>query len=227
MLRLRFYSPGEGAAESIEPGEFFRFIGSMLCRGAANDAVATWMARWLLRDAEFTRAESLDPVVIYFENNAGLASCAYGPFETLHVSDGAVWDGTRQLARLDPKTLLWHPPRAPDGWASIWSPRRDAPASIWWAIAGGAARQAARQRACPGGGDNASNLNSAPRREPRDPGLHFVNRTHSVTQTVPNCVLILRVRVTGRGGAGRLLYRPNLHAARVSKSKRTDDLPGL
>jgi hypothetical protein len=119
MLRLRFYSPGEGSAESIEPGEFFRFIGSMLCRDAGNDAVATWMTRWLLRDAEFTRAESLDPVVIYFENNAGLASCAYGPFESLHVTDGAAWAGTRQLARLDPQTLLWHPPRAPDGWASL------------------------------------------------------------------------------------------------------------
>jgi len=111
MLRLRFYSPGEGSAESIEPGEFFRFIGSMLCRGASNDAVATWMSRWLLRDAEFARAESMDPVVIYFENNAGLASAAYGPFEGLHVSDGAVW--------LDPQTQLWHPPRAPDGWASL------------------------------------------------------------------------------------------------------------
>ncbi len=119
MLRLRFYSPGEGSAESIEPGEFFRFIGSMLCRGASNDAVATWMTRWMLRDAEFARAESMDPVVIYFENNAGLASAAYGPFEKLHVSDGAAWAGTRQLARLDPQTLLWHPPRAPDGWASL------------------------------------------------------------------------------------------------------------
>jgi hypothetical protein len=119
MLRLRFHSPGRGSAESIEPGEFFRFIGAMLCRGVGNDAVATWMSQWQLRDAEFTHADSLDPVVIYFENNAGLASCAYGPFEDLHVTEAAAWAGSRRLALLDPVTQLWHPPRATDGWASL------------------------------------------------------------------------------------------------------------
>src|SRR5665213_3587217 len=131
MLRLRFYSPGQGSAESIEPGEYFRFIGSMLCRGASNDAVATWMSGWLLRDAEFARAESMDPVIIYFENNAGLASCAYGPFEALHVADGAAWAGNRQLARLDPATLLWHPPRPRTAGPLCWSLPPASPGSTW------------------------------------------------------------------------------------------------
>jgi len=123
MLRLRFYSPDQGQdanqAESIEPGDFFRLIGGMLCRGAANDAVASWLGIWRLRDAEFQRAEWFDPVVIYFENNAGLASAAYGPFEGFHVSGGAAWARDRQLARLDDRMQLWYPPRAADGWASL------------------------------------------------------------------------------------------------------------
>lgn len=123
MLRLRFHSPGEAkgghAPESIEPGEFFRLIGGMLCQGAANDAVASWMGGWRLRDAEFKRAEWLDPVVIYFENNAGLGSAAYGPFEGFHVSEAAAWAGNRQLAVLDETTQTWHLPRAPHGWASL------------------------------------------------------------------------------------------------------------
>jgi hypothetical protein len=135
-LRLRFYTPGEGSAESIEPGPFFRLIGGMLCRGAGNEPVGTWLKRWRLSDAEFARAEALDPVVIYFESNAGLASSAFGPFERFHVAEGAtIGDalatgpaaagalaacaGTRLLARLDERSLLWYPPRAHDGWASL------------------------------------------------------------------------------------------------------------
>ena len=123
MLRLRFHSPGRGSAGSIEPGDFFRLIGGILCRDAGNEAVASWLGGWRLRDTpgedSYQRAESLDPVVIYFENNAGLASAAYGPFDGFHLSDEAMWSGSRQLARLDPHTLLWHPPGAPDGWASL------------------------------------------------------------------------------------------------------------
>ncbi len=119
MLRLRFYSPGEGAAESIEPGAFFRLIGGMLCRGPSNEPIATYLKRWRLTDAEFSRAESLEAVVIYFESNAGLASSAFGPFDTFSLSDGIAWDGSRALARLDERTLLWYPPKAQDGWASM------------------------------------------------------------------------------------------------------------
>lgn len=119
MLRLRFHSPGQGSAESIEPGEFFRLIGAMLCRGAANEPVATYLEGWRLTDAQFAVLTALDPVVIYFESNAGLASSAFGPFDDFHVSGGAAADGSRLIARLDERTQLWYPPRAVDGWASL------------------------------------------------------------------------------------------------------------
>jgi hypothetical protein len=118
-VRLRFHTPGEAGAESIQAGEFFRLIGSMLCRGAGNEPVATFLKCWRLSDAEFTRLEALDPVVIYFENNAGLASSAYGPFDSLQITDGAVWAGSRLIARLDDQALLWRPPKAQDGWACL------------------------------------------------------------------------------------------------------------
>lgn len=119
MLRLRFYTPGKEASEAMEPGLFFRLIGSMLCRGAENEPVATFHKRWLLMDGEYARAESLDPVVIYFEDNAGRASSAFGPYESFCVFDGSAWSGTKPIAKLDDKTLLWHPPKATDGWASL------------------------------------------------------------------------------------------------------------
>ncbi|HTX23646.1 MAG TPA: hypothetical protein VMD03_03230 [Steroidobacteraceae bacterium] len=119
MLRLRFYTPGEPTVEAVEPGPFFRLIGGMLCRGPGNEPVATYLKRWKLADAEFARVEALDAVVIYFENNAGLASSAFGPFESFHVTDGGAWAGTRALARLDDRSLLWYPPKALDGWASL------------------------------------------------------------------------------------------------------------
>ena len=118
MLRLRFHTPG-APAESIEPAAFFRLIGPMLCRGPGNEPVATLGERWRLFDAEFVRAEALDPLIIYFENNAGLASSAYGPFESFHLSEGAAWNGERLIARLDQKLQLWFPPRAQDGWVSL------------------------------------------------------------------------------------------------------------
>lgn len=118
-MRLRFHTPGAEGAESLEPGPFFRLIGAMLCRGSANEPVATFLERWKLTDGEFARVQALDPVVIYFENNAGLASSAFGPFDDFHVSEGIAWDGSRMLARLDEKSLLWFPPRAQDGWASV------------------------------------------------------------------------------------------------------------
>jgi hypothetical protein len=142
-LRLRFHTPGQESAESIEPGLFFRLIGGMLCRGAANEPVATWLGDWHLADARFARAEALDPVVLYFESNAGLASSAFGPFEAFHVGGAAgaseraasagvaaaaggaaattlaACAGSRVLARLDERSLLWYPPRAQDGWASV------------------------------------------------------------------------------------------------------------
>jgi hypothetical protein len=126
-LRLRFYTPGEETAERIESGPFFRLVGGMLCRGAGNEPVATWLKDWRLTDAEFARAEALEPVVIYFENNAGLASSAFGPFDGFHVTEGGevapnallVCAGSRLLARLDERSLLWYPPKAHDGWASL------------------------------------------------------------------------------------------------------------
>jgi hypothetical protein len=125
-LRLRFYTPGKESGESIEPAPFFRLIGGMLCRGAGNEPVATWLERWRLSDAEFERAEALDAVVIYFENNAGLASSAFGPFESFRVANGAAaadglaaCTGSRLIARLDERSLLWYPPKAQDGWASL------------------------------------------------------------------------------------------------------------
>ncbi|MGH8258914.1 MAG: hypothetical protein ACREUG_04415, partial [Steroidobacteraceae bacterium] len=121
-MRLRFHTPGEQTGESIEPGPFFRLIGGMLCRGAGNEPVATWLKQWRLSDAEFARADALDAVVIYFENNAGLASSAFGPFESFHIAAGtaavsglAACAGSRLLARLDEKSLLWYPPKAHDG----------------------------------------------------------------------------------------------------------------
>ncbi len=120
MLRLRFYTPGESASEAVEPAQFFRLIGAMLCRGPQNEPVATYLKRWRLTDdAEFARAESLEAVVIYFENNAGLASAAFGPFETFHIAEGGAWADSRPLARLDDQSLLWYPPKAHDGWASL------------------------------------------------------------------------------------------------------------
>ncbi|MGH8259140.1 MAG: hypothetical protein ACREUG_05570 [Steroidobacteraceae bacterium] len=132
-MRLRFYTPGQDTGESIEPGPFFRLIGGMLCRGAGNEPVATWLKRWRLPDAEFARAEALDAVVIYFENNAGLASSAFGPFESFSIANASaaaeglpaaangltVCAGPRLLARLDERSLLWYPPKAHDGWASL------------------------------------------------------------------------------------------------------------
>jgi hypothetical protein len=119
MLRLRFYTPGENAAGCVEPAPFFRLIGSMLCRGPQNEPVATHDGGWLHSAGEFARAESMDPVVIYFEDNAGRASTAYGPFTEFHVVDATAYSGNRMLARLDEKSLLWYPPKALDGWASL------------------------------------------------------------------------------------------------------------
>lgn len=113
----------------------------MLCRGALNEPVATWLGDWHLADARFASAEALDPVVLYFESNAGLASSAFGPFDAFHVSGAAAaptgpaaggstavgapartvtaFAGSRLLASLDERSLLWYPPRAHDGWASV------------------------------------------------------------------------------------------------------------
>jgi len=118
LLRLRFHTPG-AAAERIEAGPFFRLVGPMLCRGSANEPVATLGVRWRLANTEFARVDALDTLVLYFENNAGLASSAYGPFEAFHVSDGGAWAGPRLLATLDEKVQLWFPPRAQDGWVSL------------------------------------------------------------------------------------------------------------
>src|SRR6516225_9375157 len=119
MLRLKFYTPGHEAEGAVETGVFFRVIGGMLCRGAGNEPVATYLKVWRHGETDFARAEALEPVVIYFENNAGLASSAYGPFESFHVTEATAWAGTRPLARLDEKSLLWYPPKAHDGWACL------------------------------------------------------------------------------------------------------------
>lgn len=119
MLHLRFHSPGAGAASSIEPGPFFRIIGAVLCRGPRNEPVATHLKHWTVMDGEFARAEWSDPVMIYFEDNAGRASSAFGPFDSFHVAEGLARAGTRLVARFDEKTQLWQPAGAQDGWVCL------------------------------------------------------------------------------------------------------------
>jgi hypothetical protein len=125
MLHLRFHTPGQPGAGSIEPGPFFRLIGAVLCRGPKNEPIATYQQHWTLMDGEFTRAEWTDPVMIYFEDNAGRASSAFGPFESFHIADGNARAGARAVARFDDKTLLWVPTGAQDGWASLLVTPRD------------------------------------------------------------------------------------------------------
>jgi len=125
MLRLRFYTPGQGSAESIEPGPFFRLIGAVLCRGARNEPIATYQKHWTLMDGEFARAEWTGPVMIYFEDNAGRATSAFGPYESFHITEGSARAGSRMVARFDDKTLLWYPTGAQDGWASLLVTPRD------------------------------------------------------------------------------------------------------
>jgi hypothetical protein len=119
MLHLRFHTPGQSAASSIEPGPFFRLIGAVLCRGPKNEPIATYLKHWTLLDGEFARADWKDPVMLYFEDNAGRASSAFGPFESFYIADGEARAGSRVVARFDDKTLLWYPAGAQDGWVSL------------------------------------------------------------------------------------------------------------
>ncbi len=119
MLHLRFHTPGQGTASAIEPGPFFRIIGAVLCRGPRNEPLATWLKHWTVMDGEFARAEWSDAVLIYFEDNAGRASSAFGPFESFHVAEGVARAGHRTVATFDDKTQLWHPSGAQDGWVSL------------------------------------------------------------------------------------------------------------
>ncbi len=119
MLHLRFHTPGRGAASSTEPGPFFRIIGAVLCRGQKNEPLATWLKHWTVMDGEFARAEWSEAVMVYFEDNAGRASAAFGPFEGFHVVDGTARSGARTVASFDDRTQLWHPAGAQDGWVSL------------------------------------------------------------------------------------------------------------
>jgi hypothetical protein len=118
MLNVRFHTPGQSAASS-EPGPFFRIVGAVLCRGPRNEPVATWLKHWTVRDGEFARAEWSDAVMVYFEDNAGRASSAFGPFESFYVADGTARAVARTIARFDDQTQLWHPSGAQDGWVSL------------------------------------------------------------------------------------------------------------
>jgi hypothetical protein len=119
MLHLRFSSPGDDAATSIEPGPFFRIIGAVLCRGPKNEPLATYLKHWTVKDGEFARAEWSDAVMVYFEDNAGRASCAFGPYESFQVAEGVARAGNRVVAGFDDKTQLWHPAGTQDGWVSL------------------------------------------------------------------------------------------------------------
>ena len=119
MLHLRFHTPGQGASGNIEPGPFFRLIGAVLCRGPRNEPIATYQQQWTLMDGEFLRAQWSEPVMVYFEDNAGRASAALGPFESFHISQGMACAGSRPVARFDNAQLLWYPHGTQDGWASL------------------------------------------------------------------------------------------------------------
>ena len=119
MLHLRFHTPGQGAASSTEPGPYFRIIGAVLCRGPKNDPIATHLKQWTVMDGEFARAEWSEAVMIYFEDNAGRASSAFGPFESFNICEGLARSGSRVVARFDDKAQLWRPDGAQDGWVCL------------------------------------------------------------------------------------------------------------
>jgi hypothetical protein len=125
MIHLRFHTPGQSAASSTEPGAYFRIIGAMLCRGPKNEPVATFLKQWSVRDGEFARAEWSDRVMIYFEDNSGRASSAFGPFDAFHIAEGVARAGARLVARFDEKTQLWQPTGTQDGWVSMLVTPRD------------------------------------------------------------------------------------------------------
>jgi hypothetical protein len=125
MLHLRFHTPGQQSASSVEPGAFFRIIGAVLCRGSKNEPIATHLEHWTVSDGQFARAEWVDPVMVYFEDNAGRASAAFGPFDTFNVAGDLAREGSRIIARFDRKTQAWQPSGTQDGWVSLLITPRD------------------------------------------------------------------------------------------------------
>jgi hypothetical protein len=119
MVQLNMSPIAVGARLTLGPAPWFRLERHELREGPTERLVGELRNRqWRVEGQDFTEVMATPGSTLRFESD-GPVSRQYGPFQSLHISDGKALGDGKLVARFDDDTYMWRCAATQQAWPSI------------------------------------------------------------------------------------------------------------
>lgn len=112
MLILRLQHPVSRQVLDLGPEPYFRIAGGSLRAGPSDVELGVYrQGLWAVAGDHFLTIETRSPTQVRFEEHGQSCAGAHGPFDCIHIIDGAIRHGpgsSRLLARFVEDLQAWY-----------------------------------------------------------------------------------------------------------------------
>jgi hypothetical protein len=120
MVQLSMSPVLLGSRLTLGPAPWFRVERHELREGPTERLVGQLRNnQWHVSGGHFVEVKATPGSSLHFEGPEGPASRELGPFQSLHMADGALYGDGALIARFDEDTYLWRCPATREAWPSI------------------------------------------------------------------------------------------------------------
>jgi len=119
-ITLHFSGIHRGLDITLGPHSVVMVSGNFMTAERADTVIANYVRhQWRVGQDHFSSYRCHDPTMIHFEDQAGLSTERFGPFEELFVADGTMYADNELFAKFIDETVLWHSFRLETWWPRL------------------------------------------------------------------------------------------------------------
>ena len=120
MVQLQMSPLALGSRLTLGPAPWFRVERHELREGPTERLVGQLRnQQWQVDGRHYAEVKATPGSTLHFEGPSGPTSHEMGPFQSLHIADGAMYGDGKLLARFDEDTYMWRCVTTREAWPSI------------------------------------------------------------------------------------------------------------
>ena len=120
MVQLQMSPVALGSRLTLGPAPWFRVERHELREGPTERLVGLLRNhQWQIDGRHFVEVKATPGSTLQFEGPAGQAPREMGPFQSLHIADGAMYGDGKLLARFDEDTYMWRCVATREAWPCV------------------------------------------------------------------------------------------------------------
>ncbi len=120
MVQLRMTPALAGSRITLGPAPWFRVERNELRQGPTEGLVGELRDhQWNVNGRHFAMLEATPGALLEFAGPAGPMAAPLGPYEELHMADGAMYADGQLVARFDDDTYLWRCPATHEAFPAL------------------------------------------------------------------------------------------------------------